>query len=271
MSSASMKLCKWYTNSWELRDDWKQRNDDEIVEIKGTNPLKVLGLTWNRESDEFMFETNELIDFLQNKRDTKRGVLQATAHIFDPVGFLSPFTIRVKCLFQEIWERGISWDEDLPFDIMQTWHQWCSEIPYLKSIAIPRRYDDGNDLETKCDEMGANKTVEREIHVFTDASEKAYCAAAYLRCVKENRECTTSLITSKMKVAPLKKMTIPRLELMGALIGARLGKFISNNLNVNDNEMYFWTDSMITFHWIRSSSKQWKPFVENRVNEEFRV
>lgn len=264
MSNASMKLCKWNTNSSELRHEWKQRNDEETVEIKGPNPLKVLGITWNRDTDKFMFETNELIEFLQNKKDTKRGVLQTSARIFDPVGFLSPFTIRVKCLFQEIWERGISWDDELPFDIMQTWHQWCAEITHLKNITVPRRYDsDGNDNENEMCE----KPVQCEVHVFTDASEKAYCAAAYLRCVKQNGECTASLIASKTKVAPLKKMTIPRLELMAALIGARLGKFISNNLNISDNDMHYWTDSMITFHWIRSSSKQWKPFVENRVSE----
>lgn len=56
--------------------------------------------------------------------------------------FLSPFSIRVKCLFQEMWERGIAWDEDLPSDLEQNWHQWCSEIPYLKRINIPRHYDD---------------------------------------------------------------------------------------------------------------------------------
>ena len=54
---------------------------------------------------------------------------------------------------------------------------------------------------------------------------------------------------------------------MGALIGARLGKFLANHLNISDTEMHFWTDSMIAFHWIRSCSKQWKPFVENRVSE----
>ena len=126
------------------------------MEIKGPNPLKVLGLTWNRDTDEFLFETNELINFLQNKRDTKRGVLQAAARIFDPIGFLSPFTIRVKCLFQEMWERGISWDEDLPIDLAQTWHQWCSEIPYLKKITITRRYDDDNAIEKKCEKCKYN-------------------------------------------------------------------------------------------------------------------
>ena len=102
MSSAGMKLCKWNTNSSELQNEWKQRNNEEIVEIKGPNPLKVLGLTWNRDTDEFLFETNELINFLQNKRDTKRGVLQAAAAFSIPLDFclLLPFESNVyfkKC------------------------------------------------------------------------------------------------------------------------------------------------------------------------------
>lgn len=266
LSSASMKLCKWSTNSPVLQNMWKQEYEMEQVEIKGQNPLKVLGLTWKTDTDEFLFETNELIEYLQDKRDTKRGVLQAAARIFDPIGFLSPFTIRVKCLFQEMWERGIAWDQDLPEDLAEKWHQWCSEISCLKTIAINRCYDVKNDSDD-LNPHDANSTEKREIHVFTDASERAYCAAAYLRCVKSNGHCTTSLVASKTKVAPLKKMTLPRLELMGALIGARLGKFIITNLKMSENEMYFWTDSMITFHWIRSSSKQWKQFVANRVSE----
>lgn len=70
------------------------------VEVKST-VLKVLGLTWRTEQDDFIFDLRNLIDFLKNKSNTKRGVLQAAAHIFGPIGFLSPFTIRVKCLFQK--------------------------------------------------------------------------------------------------------------------------------------------------------------------------
>lgn len=162
-----------------------------------------------------MFEINELLAFLQNKRDTKRGVLQAAACIFDPIGFLSPFTIPVKCLFQEMWETGISWD-DLPFDLAQTWHQWCSEIHYLKRISITRRYYDDNDIEKKYNETSENTTVERKSHVFTDASEKAYYAAAYLRGIKRNGECITSLITYKTKFPPLKKNTNTQIRVKGS-------------------------------------------------------
>lgn len=68
------------------------------VEVKNT-VLKVLGLTWRTEQDDSIFDLRNLMDFLEHKKDTKRGVLQAATRIFDPIGFLSPFTIRVKCLF----------------------------------------------------------------------------------------------------------------------------------------------------------------------------
>lgn len=108
LSSANTKLCKWNTNSLVLQTVWNQEHEMEQVEIKGQNPLKVLGLTWNTDIDEFVFDTCELTEYLQDRKNTKQGVLQAAARIFDPIGLLSPFIIRVKCLFQEMWERGIA-------------------------------------------------------------------------------------------------------------------------------------------------------------------
>lgn len=78
---------------------------------------------------------------------------------------------------------------------------------------------------------------------------------------------SVTLITSKTRVAPLKKVTLPRLELLGALIGARLSQYVITHLNMDESQVKMWSDSMITLHWIKSSAKQWKPFVENRVRE----
>lgn len=113
--------------------------------------------------------------------------------------------------------------------------------------------------------MKQNGPVKKEVHVFCDASESAYCAAAYLRVIPEDGECIVSLITAKTSVAPLKNVTLPRLELLGALIGARLCNYIITHLDMEKSQVKLWTDSMITLHWIKSSAKQWKPFVENRV------
>lgn len=123
LQDAGMDLCKWTTNSEELRDLWRvnmqnTENGNGNVEIKNQNTvLKVLVLTWQTEPDIFVFDLSNLLELLLVKRNTKRSVLQSTAHIFDPIGFLSPFTIRVKCLFQRIWERGLKWDKELPDDL----------------------------------------------------------------------------------------------------------------------------------------------------------
>ncbi|XP_062416200.1 uncharacterized protein LOC119213942 [Pungitius pungitius] len=216
LAQAGMDLCKWVTNSPDLRAMWKETG----VELTGDtescgNVLKVLGLVWRPERDDFVFDQKGLIDILQDKENTKRSVLQTSARIFDPIGFLTPFTIRVKCLFQEMWERGLSWDEPLPIDLTEKWEQWCMELPLLHLVAIPRWYH----IEIQ------QESHRVKLHVYCDASEKAYSAVAYLQGKNKQGETVTSFVASKSRVAPLKKMTLPRLELMGALIGARLGQF----------------------------------------------
>lgn len=258
LSLAGMKLCKWVTNSPDLRVKWTKSGVEHTKEtdISG-NVLKVLGLVWRSQKDEFVFDLKGLLDILKGKENTKRNVLQISARIFDPIGFLTPFTIRVKCLFQELWERGISWDEQLPPDLAEKWDQWCAELPRLHLVAIPRWYQI---------EIQPNSQVIK-LHVFCDASEKAYSAVAYLQGQNKEGEVVTSFVASKSRVAPLKKMTLPRLELMGALIGARLGNNLLKPLNMERNQLNMWTDSMIVLHWIRSAAQRWKPFVANRVTE----
>lgn len=258
LSQAGMNLCKWVTNSPDLRAMWKENGVECIGESESSgNVLKVLGLVWRPEEDDFVFDQRGLMNILKDKENTKRGVLRTSARIFDPIGFLTPFTIRVKCLFQEMWERGVSWDEPLPTDLTDKWEQWCAELPLLHLVAIPRWYN----IELKPD----LHTV--KLHVYCDASERAYSAVAYLQGQNKQGEIATSFVASKSRVAPLKKMTLPRLELMGALIGARLGHSLLKPLNLERNQLNMWTDSMITLHWIRSSAQRWKPFVANRVTE----
>lgn len=141
LSQAGMNLCKWVTNSPDLRAMWKETGVELTGETESRgNVLEVLELVWRPERDDFVFDQMGLMDILKGKENTKRSVLQTSAHIFDPTGFLTPFTVRVKCLFQEMWERGLSWDEPLPTDLTEKWEQWCSELPLLHLVAIPRWY-----------------------------------------------------------------------------------------------------------------------------------
>ncbi|GFT62592.1 uncharacterized protein TNCV_1702501 [Trichonephila clavipes] len=108
---------------------------------------------------------------------------------------------------------------------------------------------------------------EVQIHTFSDASQKAYGAAAFLR-VKHKDRVSVDLVTSKSRVAPLKRLSLPRLELMGALLAARLAKEVKKILDQKcSTRAFFWTDSQVTLHWIKGPSHRWKPFVANRVRE----
>ncbi|XP_060756589.1 uncharacterized protein LOC132867628 [Neoarius graeffei] len=258
LSHAGMNLCKWITNSPELRAKWTEGGMEHTTETATCgNVLKVLGLVWRSEKDDFVFDLKGLLDIMKGKENTKRNVLQTSARVFDPIGFLTPFTIRAKCLFQELWERGVGWDDQLPSDLAEKWDRWCAELPQLHQLDIPRWY--------QIDINPDSQTV--KLHVFCDASERAYSAVAYLQGENKEKEIVTSFVASKSKVAPLKKMTLPRLELMGALIGARLGNNLLKPLNMKINQLNMWTDSMIVLHWIRSTAQRWKPFVANRVAE----
>lgn len=244
MSAAGMDLCKRMTNSAALKERWKETPIGlaEEPEAHGT-VLKVLGLVWRTQTDDFVFDMRPLLEKV-TKNSTKRSVLQHSASIFDPLGFLTPFTIRVKCLLQEMWEGGLSWDEELPPDLNQQWNSWRSELPLIHQIYIPRWYGER-------DEQGGKGT---RLHVFCDASEKAYSAVAYLQWQEKDRRMAASLVALKSRVVPLKKLSLPRLELMGALIGARLARNLINLLKIEIYQLHMWTDSMIMLHWIRSSA-----------------
>ncbi|XP_029842866.2 uncharacterized protein LOC115326201 [Ixodes scapularis] len=230
-------------------------NSAHITSIKSHEVTKVLGLVWDKTTDSFTFSSDHLLEILSTNMTTKRFVLRASARIFDPLGFLSPYVIRVKILFQRIWQHGLGWDEELPEALRQEWTTWCAELKDLPRIMAPRHLQNA-DGESKL-----------ELHVFTDASPQAYDACAYLRAVDRKENVSVTLVFAKSRVAPLKTLTLPRLELMGALLGARMAKYLCTVLFGVVVTLWYWTDSMITLGWIKGSATAWKPFVGNRVTE----
>ncbi|GFS42037.1 uncharacterized protein TNIN_241101 [Trichonephila inaurata madagascariensis] len=143
-----------------------------------------------------------------------------------------------------------------PTNIRHKWQQWSSEAEGLTEIKIPWFYLGDIDQEiSKC-----------EIHCFSDASKSAYGTILYLRFVICNNEIETSFICSKNRVAPLKSLTLLRLELTVALLSSRLAKQVSSCLKFDAN-IYYWTDSLISYYWIRGDSSAFKPYVKNRVQE----
>lgn len=258
LRQAGMKLTKWASNAPEVQKIF-ERNDVHCDSAKKTfhEPAesKVLGVVWNRGIDEFSFSGEHLISVITGMRETKRSVLQASARIYDPLGFLSPYTVRVKILFQELWKANLDWDVALPTDIANKWRLWCSELPQLCCIKLER-----------CLLPSTGTNYEHELHVFTDASPQAYGACVFLRTENEAGQTKVGLVFAKSRVAPLKILTLPRLELMGCVIGVRIAKFVKSALGLTA-DVNFWTDSTIALAWIRGDAARWKPFVRNRVVE----
>ncbi|GFQ70113.1 integrase catalytic domain-containing protein [Trichonephila clavata] len=259
-SDASMLLRKWRTNSKQLDLLWQQEGvETEFSETSATDlkpPIKVLGLAWDSEKDLIYFDPKDLLKFMSRKTESKRFILSVVGRIFDPIGILGPFVIKLKCLLQDLWTLGVDWDSELPPKLRHKWQQWSSKAEGLTEIKIPRFYLGDVDQELSS----------IDIHCFSDASKSAYGTILYLRFVTCNNKIETSFICSKSRVAPLKSLTLPRLELTAALLSARLAKQVSSCLKFNAN-IYYWTDSLISYYWIRGDSSAFKPYIKNRVQE----
>lgn len=218
---------------------------------------KVLGLFWNTITDNFhfLYEFYKINPEIMNngKVPTKREVLQTLMTIFDPLGFLTPITIKGKILLQLAWKSKIPWDATIPTDLHKKWLIWMKEIEHLKILTIPRCY--------KINNLNPENV---QLHILCDASASAYCAVAYLR-TREKSSIELSLVYSKSRVAPIQKsLTIPKLELMGAVLAVRIAELLKENLQVTS--LHFWTDSMVILAWIKSK-KYLKVFEKNRVDE----
>ena len=257
MMAAALKLTKWASNSKLVMDgiDPDKRTTSLLLERDSCEPLKALGVSWDLISDCFRFITpNESVSSPDPM--TKRSLLSLASRMFDPMGLISPFTVRAKILFQELWRRGLEWDDPLDSDIEQEWSSWKSDLLQLKDVTIPRWF--GTSVTSK-------SIV--ELHGFGDASPKAYGAAVYIRVIDSVGQVSSKLVMSKSRVAPIKEVSLPRLELLAAVVNARLLKFVVDTLQIKMHRVVCWTDSMVTLHWIRRQSSCWKPFVANRVSE----
>ncbi|XP_033096565.1 uncharacterized protein LOC117100838 [Anneissia japonica] len=113
-------------------------------------------------------------------------------------------------------------------------------------------------------EKASNEVV---LVIFSDASEKAFGACAYARWRLESGSFESRLITAKSRVAPLKKLTVPLLELQAAVMGARLADAVVKESTFKFSNQILMTDSMIVLEWIRRPAQCFKQFVAARVSE----
>ncbi len=257
LSQAGMTLRKWRSNSLELR----QRIPDHLLEKDSTSLTftqpnqapKALGIHWDVEHDTLHVSIPPTIPF--DTTITKRVIASGTAGVFDVLGLFAPAIIPARIIFQETWKRSLSWDKPVPDDIKDRWDTWIHDLPSVNSLAIPRRLSPSQ-----------RKTVFQSLHGFCDASSVAYGVATYLRTVSEDGSISTTLVIAKARVLPVKPVTIPRAELLGAHLLAKMLSHTSSLLEIPPSQVFAWTDSEIVLYWLPKSPSQLVCFVANRVH-----
>lgn len=252
LKGAKINLRKWCSNSPDLLSSLStEQINPSIIDFKHANSAKALGLQWNPDNDVFTFQP---IDRIMKSTCTKRSLLSSISKIFDPLGWLSPLTIRAKLLFQRLWLVTMEWDDVVPDDILREWIKLQDDLQKIYQFDIPRWI--------------GNFQASIEIHGFCDASEKAYAAVLYVKSTGDDGRKMTKMIASKTKLAPRKNtMTLPRLELCGALLLSKLIKKVTAALSLTDIPIYCWTDSLVVLGWLQGNPIRWKTFVANRTKE----
>lgn len=255
MNEAKMPLQKWKTNSFALKS--KLLDSDICCSSEGSSETKVLGIPWNTETDSI--GVNFPILSSETKL-SKRRILSIANGIFDPLGFASPITISFKCLLRRIWLKGYDWDENLSEEDQKWAKEIYSSFDQVTTLSVPRYYF----------RFSSDKIASIHLHLFTDSSEEAYAACIYVTCSLNSGESHSNLVIAKTRLSPIKKLTLPRLELTACCIGSKLLSRVRFALNFTDESVvgiHCWTDSMIALHWIQSSSLKYKPFVSNRIQD----
>lgn len=253
LKSGGFNLRKWNSNKLSLLEGvhTAQQNDQQGFDFKHEESTKTLGLRWCPPSDQFEFKLK--IDTRPNLA-TKRQMLSDISKIFDPLGWLSPVSTKLKILFQEVWlHQNLTWDDKLPEKINMDWNTVKVDLDEINNIKITRWLSTG-------------KQENLELHGFCDASTKAYACVIYCRIKKQQEPPSIILVAAKSRLtSPNKNISLPRLELNGALLLAKLMKNVLECLSEHNITIYGWSDSTAVLGWLHGDPGRWKTYVANRV------
>ncbi|GFT32662.1 uncharacterized protein TNCV_3335641 [Trichonephila clavipes] len=252
-------------------------NDSYMDDIlSGESTLEGAKTLQTRLSQLLMRGVFELHKWVSNSPELLRD-LSASSYVFDkefqdaPVktlgmlwdpevecltykGLIGPIVTKAKIFIQELWKIKLDWSEQLPPDAMEEWKNFYQKLSKVNNFKIPR-----------CNLHPASIRI--EIYGFSLASERAYAAVVYIKCFNESGQSRTRLLCSKSRVAPLKTLTIPRLELSAALLLSRLVKRVMPILQLPIHKIWMWMDSTIALTWIKTGPHKLKTFVSNKVAE----
>jgi len=198
-------------------------------------------MLWNVQDDCFMFRMSQ-----KKAPLTRRGLLSTVCSIYDPLEFISPLTLVAKKLMQDLTRKKLGWDEPLPKKELSEWTRWSDDLVKVESVRVQR-------------------CVCYQLHHFADASCTACGVVTYLRAEEPDGKTTCSLFMAKSRLAPVKTVTLPRLELMSATLAVKVDQLMQRELDIPLAKSVFWTDSTNMLQYISNEHKRFHTFVANRL------
>ncbi|XP_039865704.1 uncharacterized protein LOC120720149 [Simochromis diagramma] len=254
-------LNKWISNSRNVLAVIPESNRANKIKdldlISDELPVeRVLGVQWCVESDVFKFRIT-----LRDRPLTRRGILSVVSSVYDPLGMLAPVILTAKKILQNLCRKKIGWDDALPDAVIQEWTIWMQELYKLEEFKVDRCF--------KTNSFGTVKTA--QLHHFADASEDSYGTLTYLLLKNERDQAHCAFIMGKARVAPLKPVTIPRMELTAATLASRMDVMWKKELQMELKDSVFWTDSTSVLKYINNKTTRFRTFVANRVSEIVKV
>uniref|UniRef100_A0A4Y0BGQ3 Integrase catalytic domain-containing protein n=1 Tax=Anopheles funestus TaxID=62324 RepID=A0A4Y0BGQ3_ANOFN len=260
LGKGGLQLRKWASNNETVLQQvpTEHRAIDTSIEFSSDHVIKTLGLHWEPKSDTLRYNIDLQLG-LPNEQLTRRTLLSLIARIYDPLGLVGPVITTAKIFMQKLWTlrnvdgTAVNWDQELPADIQQLWNSFAMSLPKINELRISRCVITTNPISI-------------QLHIFADASQVAYGTCAYIRSIDSHGTIKVALLASKSRVAPLKTLSIPRLELCGAVLAAELYVKLRASIHL-PMECYFWLDSTVALHWLKAPPQKWNVFVGNRVSK----
>ena len=245
-------LVKWNSNSSELlKNIPASHRQQESVCFDVDDTFKILGLRWHPATDNFDFVISP-----PSSVCTKRAILSATARLYDVLGLVGPVTLFSKLLIKELWLLKLDWDDIPPDNIINLWQQYINQLPLLSRLQFPRH-------------VGIEKDSRVSLVAFADASEKAYGCVIYLHVTNDKQSPIVTLVCSKSRVAPVKTVTLARLELCALVLLSKLVRIVYDTLSARHiiDGIYAFSDSEVALCWVCSSPHRFNTFVANRISQ----
>ena len=251
----NIKLHKIAFNSIKVMDAFPKEERAKGMEtldlaVDDLPVQRSLGVAWDMTTDTLTFNIPET-----QKPFTRRRVLSTINSLFDPLGFLAPVTVQGRILLRELVSQGTDWDAPLSDEKFMKWKKWQDSLQELNKLNIRRTYAS----------FSLTRAQSIELCVFSDASAKAIAAVAYLKVKAEDGVIAVSFVHGKAKLAPLARLTIPRLELCAAVLAAEIADQVREEFGKKLDTITFFTDSKVVLGYINNESRRFYVYVNNRV------